>query len=128
MNQKIRRGFEKEAGISDFFGKIKNFFKRSPAPPKQTNPEPTHAERQKPKYFRTKKMDPAHKKALNSAIRKGFNGKGGDVTIKYKKANGDIVERKVTPYTAKNTRLLLGHDHHRGELRSYRADRIIGIS
>lgn len=113
-------GFEKQAGLKEFWGKIKSFFGGKTPTPETSAP----AERKAPKYFYSKKFDPGHIKNINSAIRKNYSGGQSNLVLKYKKADGSIVERKVTPYTAKNSNLMLGHDHHRGEIRSFRVDRI----
>jgi len=116
-------GFEKQAGISDFFQKVKNFFTR-----KKPEPAPqTVAERKPPKYFYSKKLDGGHIKDLNKAIKNNYGGGGSNYILKYKKADGSMVERKVTPYTARSTKLLLAHDHHRNDIRSFRVDRIHGL-
>lgn len=110
-------GFEKRAGFSDWIQKAKNFFTSK-------KPEQPKTERKPAKYFYSKKLDGGHIKNLNRAIKKNSGGGKQNYVLKYQKADGSIVNRKVTPYTAKNTKLLLAHDHHRGELRSFRVDRI----
>lgn len=64
-----------------------------------------------------------HSKILNSIIRSNRYGKGKNLLITYNKADGSMVERKVTPIVAKN-HLLLAHDHHRNAVRSFHIDRI----
>lgn len=64
-----------------------------------------------------------HARMLNSAIRSNRWGKDKTVHIKYRKANGEVVTRKVKPLTAKGLNLL-AHDHTRGAIRSFRIDRI----
>lgn len=113
-------GFEKAAGFSDWIQKAKDFFTRK----KTEQPKQQNMERKPPKYFYSKKLDGGHIKNLNRAIKKNYGGSKQNYVLKYQKADGSIVNRRVTPYTAKNTRLLLAHDHHRGELRSFRVDRI----
>jgi len=114
-------GFEKQAGFADFFQKVKNFFTRK----KPETPTPPVTERKPPKYFYSKKLDGGHIKNLNKAIKNNSGGGGkSNYILKYRKADGSVVSRKITPYTAKNTKLLLAHDHHRDALRSFRVDRI----
>jgi len=116
-------GFEKQAGLKEFWGKIKSFFGRKPSTPETAAP----SERKPPKYFYSKKFDPGNIKNLNNAIKNNYRGGANNLIVKYKKADGSIVERKITPYTAKNTQLLLAHDHHRNDIRSFRVDRIQGL-
>lgn len=116
-------GFEKQAGLSDWIQKVKTFFTREkPEQPKQQN-----IERTPPKYFYSKKLDSGHIKNVNKAIRNNYRGGTNNLIVKYKKADGSVVERKITPYTAKNTKLLLAHDHYRNDIRSFRVDRIQGL-
>ena len=61
----------------------------------------------------TKTAAPRHHKRLQKAI----EGKQ-DIHITYRKKNGRTAKRKVTPYDIKG-HLLVGHDHKRGEIRSY---------
>lgn len=116
-------GFEKQAGLKEFWGKVKSFFGGKPSTPETSAP----AERTPPKYFYSKKFDSGHIKNLNNAIKNNYRGGTNNLIVKYKKADGSVVERKITPYTAKNTRLLLAHDHHRNDIRSFRVDRIQGL-
>jgi len=111
-------GFEKKSEDSGML-KAKNYVRTSIGlkPAKAT-----------PKYFRGKYVDPKHRKLLNKGIKNNYKGKETSYSIKYKKANGDVVDRQFTPYTAKNKNLLVGFDHHRGEIRSYRADRILSLT
>lgn len=85
------------------------------------------AEAKKPKYFHHTRHKSPHVKTLNRAIRSNAKGKESTVTLDYTKADGSKVTRKVTPYTSKNN-VLVGHDHTRGEIRSFRLDRISGLS
>lgn len=100
------------------FESIKNFF-RGFAKKKEKPASSSTGAVKPPKLFYSKKLDPTFVKGLNKAIKKK-----SDITIKYKKKDGSVVTRKVTPYTAKGRNLVVGHDHERGELRSFRVDRI----
>lgn len=115
-------GFEKQAGLREFWGKVKSFFGG-----KKEEPTATPVERKAPKYFYSKKFDSGHIKNINNSIKNNYRGGNNNLILKYQKADGSLVERKVTPYTAKNTRLLLAHDHHRNDIRSFRVDRIKGL-
>lgn len=110
-------GFEKEAKESGLL-KVKNFIRTS------IGLEPAKAA---PKYFSGKYVPRNYRKLLNKGIKNNYKGKETIFSIKYKKANGDVVDRKFTPYTAKNKNLLVGFDHHRGEIRSYRVDRMLNL-
>lgn len=134
-------GFEKQAGLMD---KLKSWWRGGvkgteivkpvvvkPAvtsavstPPVATKPA-EYAERKPPKYFYSKKLDAGHVKSLNKSIKRNFKGTHSPVTLKYTKANGEQVTRKVTPYTAKHKgKVMVGYDHHRQAVRSFRVDRI----
>lgn len=115
-------GFEKQAGLKEFFHKVKSFFTGS-----KEQPAGAPAERKPPKYFYSRKLDRSHIKNINNSIKNNYRGGSNNLILKYQKADGSVVERKVTPYTAKNTRLLLAHDHHRNDIRSFRVDRIKGL-
>ena len=62
-----------------------------------------------------------HDKRLAKAI-----SERGPVHITYRKLNGRTVKRKVTPYEVKGN-LLIGHDHKREAVRSYRMDRLTNV-
>lgn len=64
-----------------------------------------------------------HAKWLNTAIKSNKWGKDRNVQLKYRKANGEVVLRKVKPLGAKGA-VLVAHDHHRDAVRSFRLDRI----
>lgn len=119
-------GFEKRAGVGDWMSKMTTKVKSLFSPNETTAPKP--AEKKPPKYFYSKKLDPAFVKGLNSGIRRSSKGLPGDRIIEYRKADGSIVKRRVTPYTAKNGKILLAHDHHRNDIRSFRVDRIQKLS
>lgn len=65
-----------------------------------------------------KQANKHHRKRIDSAI-----ARRGMVHVTYRKANGRTVKRKVSPYEVKGD-LMIGHDHHRDEIRSYRLDRM----
>lgn len=78
----------------------------------------------KQKLFRKRDYEAhSHARMLNSAIRSNRWGKDKTVHLKYRKANGEVVTRKVKPLTAKGMNLV-AHDHTRGAIRSFRIDRI----
>lgn len=116
MYEDFWNGFEKQAGLFDW---IKSKFKKKE---KETAPE--IPERTTPKYFYSKQFNPAYTKAVNSAIRKNFKGNETPITLDYTKANGEKVQRKITPYTAKGGNILVGYDHKRDAIRSFRMDRV----
>ena len=125
-------GFEKNAGFSDFFKKIKSFFvkkkeERKPIAPKTGLPFPEY-ERKPIQYFKRRAGDKNIVKALNKTIKLNKSNPDNTLTFKYRKANGEVVTRKVTPYSAKGERVLVGHDHFRDDIRSYRVDRIQKIN
>ena len=116
MNQSFWAGFEKQAGILD---RLKTWWRGG-----EKGQEIQKAvERKPPKYFYSKKLNPGHVKALNRSIRHNAKGKDSVLTLNYTKANGEKVTRKVTPYTARGS-TVVGFDHHRGAVRSFRVDRI----
>jgi predicted DNA-binding transcriptional regulator YafY len=85
-------------------------------------------DRKPPRLFYSKKMDEKHRRHFNNAIRR--NARGGDhfVTFHYVKEDGSRENKEVKPYTSKKSKdgkyLLVGYAKDRGELRSYRTDRI----
>jgi len=111
-------GFEKRATESKLL-KVKNAIRQKIGLPPQKPP---------PKLILDKSIPVKYKKIINKGIKNNFKGKDVRFDIKYQKADGSVVERKVTPYTARNKNVLVGFDHHRGEIRSYRADRILDLS
>jgi predicted DNA-binding transcriptional regulator YafY len=64
-----------------------------------------------------------HAKHLNSYIRSNRWGKDKDITITYKKENGDLSERKIRPLYAKKD-VLVAHDHGKNAYRSFKLERI----
>ena len=64
-----------------------------------------------------------HARWLNRKIRSNKWGKERTALLKYTKANGEQVERKVKPMGAKGS-VLIAHDFHRNAVRSFRLDRI----
>ena len=110
-------GFEKKAK-EDKILKVKNLIRTT------IGLAPTKAS---PKYLSSRDIPRSRRKLLNKGIKNNYKGKETTYSVKYKKANGDVIERRFTPYTAKNKTLLIGYDHHRGEVRSYRADRILDL-
>ena len=110
-------GFEKKAKEGRLL-KVKNLIRTS------IGLSPAKAP---PKYLGSKSIPQSQRKLINKGIKNNYKGKETIYSVKYKKANGDIIDRKFTPYTAKNKNLLIGFDHHRGEIRSYRVDRILDL-
>lgn len=78
-------------------------------------------------YFRAKSVNKRHASMLNGMIK----AKEGSVMLHYTKADGTKVKRRVTPYSAKKTKdgkyLVIGYDHHREAVRSFRMDSIKGM-
>jgi hypothetical protein len=64
-----------------------------------------------------------HARHLNGYIRSNRWGKNKDITITYKKENGDISERKIRPLYAKKD-VLVAHDHDKNGYRSFKLERI----
>jgi len=112
-NSSFKSGFKKQAGL---WSTVKSWFssKKEPAAEKEKKP---------PKLFYSKKLDSTYTKSINKAIKKA-----SPINIKYTKADGSQVDRKVTPYTAKGKNVLIGFDHQRNAIRSFRVDRINALS
>ena len=87
-----------------------------------TTPAPARQRRQR--LFKKNEIDThPHARWLNRKIRSNAWGKERTATIKYTKANGESVVRKVKPLGAKG-KVLIAHDYHRDAVRSFRLDRI----
>lgn len=76
------------------------------------------------RLFRSKKLHPEHVAAINRALRHNAKGKEHNVLIEYTKADGTKTDRKIRPLAVRGKHLLLAHDHNRGEVRSFRMDRV----
>lgn len=117
MTEDFWNGFHKQAGLYSWV-KSKLFKKKEePAP-----------EKKPAKYFYSKKFNPSFVKTINSSIRKNSRGGESTINLNYTKADGSKVQRKITPYTAKGSNVLVGYDHKRDAIRSFRMERIDRIS
>lgn len=80
--------------------------------------------KRKQRLFRNKDIAKyPNAKWLNTAIKSNKWGKERTVHLSYRKANGELVSRKVKPLGAKD-QILIAHDYHRDGVRSFRLDRI----